>query len=303
MIASHFAGGKSSTGATCCMPALLTRMSTGPARRHHRLDPGGRGQVAGGVSRAELAAQPVDLLGRAEAVEHHLGALGRERPGDGEADARGRAGDERALACAGTFSTPCDCLASNPKRAGPPRSSAFFARAQRHGGAMRLNPFNPGSINVRRGGGGGFPGGGGGKLGCGAIVIALIGALVFGIDPGQMLGTMEGVQQGAPQQQRAGRRERRRDLRRQRLRDRGVQRAGLAQPDLGAAVPAGRHRVPQPDAVRSTRGGTDSGLRLGDQRGRARSTARPTRASTSTPASTTRWTASSAPAAISRATT
>lgn len=64
---------------------------------------------------------------------------------------------------------------------------------------MRLNPFNTGDINVR-GGGGGFPGGGGGKLGCGAIVIALIGALVFGIDPGQMLGTMEGMQQGAPSQ-------------------------------------------------------------------------------------------------------
>ena len=66
---------------------------------------------------------------------------------------------------------------------------------------MRLNPFNPGSINVRRGGGGGgFPGGGGGQLGCGAIVIALIGAVVFGIDPGQMLGTMEGMQQGTTSQ-------------------------------------------------------------------------------------------------------
>src|SRR5690606_825853 len=31
MIASHFAGGKSSTGATCCIPALLTSTSTGPA--------------------------------------------------------------------------------------------------------------------------------------------------------------------------------------------------------------------------------------------------------------------------------
>ena len=67
---------------------------------------------------------------------------------------------------------------------------------------MRLNPFNPGSINVRRGGdGGGFPGGGGGQLGCGAIVVVLIGALVFGIDPGQMLGSMEGLQQSAPTQQ------------------------------------------------------------------------------------------------------
>jgi predicted metalloprotease len=68
---------------------------------------------------------------------------------------------------------------------------------------MRLNPFNPGSIRVRRGESGGagrgFPGGGGGQIGCGAIVIALIGIFVFGVDPAQMLGSMEGVQQqGAP---------------------------------------------------------------------------------------------------------
>jgi len=62
---------------------------------------------------------------------------------------------------------------------------------------MRLNPFNTGGIDVR-GGGGGFPGGGGGQLGCGAIVVALIGALVFGMDPAQMLGGMQGMQQGAP---------------------------------------------------------------------------------------------------------
>ncbi|SFG31778.1 hypothetical protein SAMN05518801_11623 [Novosphingobium sp. CF614] len=69
---------------------------------------------------------------------------------------------------------------------------------------MRLNRFDPGNIRVSQGGGG-FPGGGGGKLGCGTLVIALIGALVFGIDPGQMLGTIEGVQQqgqsSAPQPQ------------------------------------------------------------------------------------------------------
>jgi predicted metalloprotease len=68
---------------------------------------------------------------------------------------------------------------------------------------MRLNPFDPSRIRVGGGGGGGFPGGGGGQLGCGAIVIALIGALVFGIDPGQMLGSMEGMQQGAPAQEQA----------------------------------------------------------------------------------------------------
>ena len=64
---------------------------------------------------------------------------------------------------------------------------------------MRLNPFDPNKIRVE-GGGSRFPGGGGGQLGCGAIVIALIGALVFGIDPGQMLGTMQDVQQGSETQ-------------------------------------------------------------------------------------------------------
>ena len=66
---------------------------------------------------------------------------------------------------------------------------------------MRLNPFNPNNIQVRRGGGGGFPGGGGGKLGCGTLAIVLIGALVFGADPAQMLGAIEGIQQSAPQSQ------------------------------------------------------------------------------------------------------
>ncbi len=68
---------------------------------------------------------------------------------------------------------------------------------------MRLNKFNPANIRVRnRGsGGGGFPMGGGGKMGCGTIVIVIIAALVFGVDPGQMLGTIGSMQQGAPTQQ------------------------------------------------------------------------------------------------------
>jgi uncharacterized protein len=57
---------------------------------------------------------------------------------------------------------------------------------------MRLNPFDASRINVG-GGGGGFPGGAGGGLGCGGVVIALIAALVFGVDPTAMLG---GLQQG-----------------------------------------------------------------------------------------------------------
>ncbi len=62
---------------------------------------------------------------------------------------------------------------------------------------MKLDRFNPANIRVRNhgSGGSGFPGGGGGKLGCGSIVIVLIAALVFGVDPGQMLGTLEGMQQ------------------------------------------------------------------------------------------------------------
>ncbi|WP_260923919.1 neutral zinc metallopeptidase [Novosphingobium sp. 9] len=61
---------------------------------------------------------------------------------------------------------------------------------------MRLNQFNPANIRVSQGegGGGGFPGGGGGKLGCGTLVLVLIGAVVFGVDPQQMLGTIESVQ-------------------------------------------------------------------------------------------------------------
>ncbi|MBB4859759.1 putative metalloprotease [Novosphingobium chloroacetimidivorans] len=59
---------------------------------------------------------------------------------------------------------------------------------------MRLNPFDPNNIRVTEGSSG-FPGGGGGKLGCGTLVIALIGAVVFGVDPGQMIGAIEGTQQ------------------------------------------------------------------------------------------------------------
>lgn len=69
---------------------------------------------------------------------------------------------------------------------------------------MRLNQFDPRSIRVRRGGGGGGGGtnmGGVGGLGCGGIVVVLIGSLVFGVDPGQMVGMVEGVQQTTGQQQ------------------------------------------------------------------------------------------------------
>ena len=67
---------------------------------------------------------------------------------------------------------------------------------------MRLNPFNANSVRVRRGGGGGgFPGGGGGKLGCGGLLVVLIGSVIFGVDPGQMVGMVDGAQQPAQVQQ------------------------------------------------------------------------------------------------------
>ena len=79
---------------------------------------------------------------------------------------------------------------------------------------MRLDDFDPNAVDVedQRGGGrGGFRlpvGGAGGKLGCGTIVIALILALVFGVDPAQMLGGLQQTQQsdgaGSQPQTRSG---------------------------------------------------------------------------------------------------
>lgn len=63
---------------------------------------------------------------------------------------------------------------------------------------MRLDDFDPDNIRVTEGGSGGGLPFVGGKLGCGTLVIVLIGALVFGVDPGQMLGTLENVQQQSP---------------------------------------------------------------------------------------------------------
>ena len=67
---------------------------------------------------------------------------------------------------------------------------------------MRLDDFDPNALNIedQRGGGGGFRiGGGGGKIGCGTLVIALIAAVVFGVDPVQMLGGLQQIQQSGPE--------------------------------------------------------------------------------------------------------
>ena len=70
---------------------------------------------------------------------------------------------------------------------------------------MRLDEFDPNSVNVedQRGSGGrGFPVGRGGKVGCGTLVVALVLSYVLGVDPGQLLGGME--QAAAPQEQTGG---------------------------------------------------------------------------------------------------
>jgi predicted metalloprotease len=72
---------------------------------------------------------------------------------------------------------------------------------------MRLDNFDS-SINVEDQRGGGRLGGPGGKIGCGSLVLALIGALVFGINPLQTLGALQSIQsatgpagpQGGPRQ-------------------------------------------------------------------------------------------------------
>jgi predicted metalloprotease len=68
---------------------------------------------------------------------------------------------------------------------------------------MRLGPFDTSRINVRSSDGGGGVGRAGG-VGCGTLVIALIGALVFGLDPMSTINLVEGVQQQAGPAQAGG---------------------------------------------------------------------------------------------------
>jgi len=61
---------------------------------------------------------------------------------------------------------------------------------------MRLGPYDTSKIDVRAANqSGGTRGRRAGGVGCGAIVIALIGAVVFGIDPSQTIAVLGGIEQ------------------------------------------------------------------------------------------------------------
>jgi predicted metalloprotease len=72
--------------------------------------------------------------------------------------------------------------------------------------AVRLDDFDPGNIDVEDQRGGLLPLGlSGGRIGCGSLVIALIAAVVFGVDPRQMLGNIQdGQEQSGPAQAQGG---------------------------------------------------------------------------------------------------
>ena len=76
---------------------------------------------------------------------------------------------------------------------------------------MRLDEFDPNNVDIddqrgQSGGGGRFPlpMGGGGKIGCGTLLIVIIAALVFKVDPAQLLGGLQTGEAPAPQTQAQG---------------------------------------------------------------------------------------------------
>jgi hypothetical protein len=72
---------------------------------------------------------------------------------------------------------------------------------------MRLDDFDPNSVDVEDQRGGMLPMGlSGGRIGCGTVIVALIAAVVFGVDPTQMLGGLRDANQqvGPAQTQQQG---------------------------------------------------------------------------------------------------
>jgi hypothetical protein len=69
---------------------------------------------------------------------------------------------------------------------------------------LRLNPFDTSKIKVRSSSGGGGGARRAGGIGCGTLLIALVAAVVFGVDPQQTIAVLGGADQGAPSQQTQG---------------------------------------------------------------------------------------------------
>ncbi len=104
MIWSHFSTGNSSIGETNWMPALLTNMSTLPncfcASAIMAAISGPLAHIGAGIDRLDpeilfdAAALLFDRVLVAKAIDHDMGAVAGKGAGKGQADARGRAGDE-----------------------------------------------------------------------------------------------------------------------------------------------------------------------------------------------------------------
>lgn len=63
---------------------------------------------------------------------------------------------------------------------------------------MRLNPFDTSKIKVRSGGGRGGGARRAGGIGCGTLVIALVGAVLLDVDPSQTIAVLSGIDSGQP---------------------------------------------------------------------------------------------------------
>ena len=147
MIASHFSGGKSSIGRHELDAGIVDEDVDRAERRLGARRSSRRSRPAWSCRRrrierrdAEFALDPGPLAsisrGVAEAVEHDVRALPRQRAGDREADAAGRAGDERVAVLETSQSPagggPATALSWRCDRASSRRSAAICVLVDSH---------------------------------------------------------------------------------------------------------------------------------------------------------------------------
>ena len=121
MIASHFSGGNSSTGATCWMPALFTRMSTAPkACSAWRIMPAiSSGFVMSAGECSAFTPNSLSIAGASVSISSGapkplmtmLAPSWARARAIGEADAARRAGDDGGFGAKGHGLSPGDELA------------------------------------------------------------------------------------------------------------------------------------------------------------------------------------------------